>query len=137
MSHRLDAWEGPDLHALSADAPCHAPMPESKPPATFVSDLRPSRVATVEGTVSELEAVREVETREGTTKKVRNGKLRDATGEISLVLWGSEVDLAQAGDRVRIIEGWVSDFRGRPQISLGRTGRLEKISAGPSSSGSR
>ncbi len=106
-------------------------MPEGKPPATFVSDLRPSRVATVEGTVSELGEVREVETRDGTTKKVRNGKLRDATGEISLVLWGSEVDLASAGDRVRIVEGWVSDFRGRPQISLGRTGRLEKVPSGP------
>jgi hypothetical protein len=29
-------------------------MPESKPPATFISDLRPSRVATIEATVSEL-----------------------------------------------------------------------------------
>jgi len=107
-------------------------MPASKPPATFVSDLRPSRVATVEGTVAELEGVREVETREGTTKKVRNGKLRDATGEISLVLWGSEVDLVQTGDHIRIVEGWVSDFRGRPQISLGRTGRLEKVLPGTS-----
>jgi replication factor A1 len=107
-------------------------MPESKPPATYVSDLRPSRVATVEGTVAELGQVREIETRDGTTKKVRNGKLKDATGEISLVLWGSEVDLAEAGDRIRIVEGWVSDFRGRPQISLGRTGRLEKLPPGAS-----
>lgn len=107
-------------------------MPESKPPSTFISDLRPSRVATVEGTISELDAVREIVTREGTTKKVRNGKLRDATGEIALVFWGSEVDLTQSGDRVRIVEGWVSDFRGRPQISLGRTGKLEKLSPGSS-----
>jgi ssDNA-binding replication factor A large subunit len=106
-------------------------MPESKPPATFVSDLRPSRVATVEGTVASLEPVREVETRDGASKKVRNGKLQDATGEISLVLWGSEVDLVEAGDRVRIVEGWVSDFRGRPQISLGRTGRMEKLPRPP------
>jgi len=102
-------------------------MPESKPPATYISDLRPSRVATVEGTVSELEPIREVEVREGGLKKVRNGKLKDRTGEISLALWGSEVDLVEAGDRVRIIDGWVSDRRGKPQISLGRTGRLERL----------
>ncbi len=106
-------------------------MPESKPPATYVSDLRPSRVATIEATVSELEAVREIETRNGTRKKVRNGRLRDRTGEIALVLWGSEVDLVAQGDRVRIVEGWVSDYRGRPQITLGRTGRIEKLPAPP------
>jgi ssDNA-binding replication factor A large subunit len=102
-------------------------MPASKPPATYISDLRPSRVATVEGTVADLESTRDVETREGKVTKVRNGTLRDATGEISLVLWGSEVDLAEKGERVRIVDGWVSDRRGRPQISLGRSGRLEKL----------
>jgi len=102
-------------------------VPESQPPATYISDLRPSRVATVEGTVAELEPIREVEVRDGALKKVRNGKLKDRTGEISLVLWGSEVELVETGDRVRIVEGWVSDRRGRPQISLGRTGHLEKL----------
>jgi replication factor A1 len=101
-------------------------MPDSKPPATFITDLRPSRVATVEATVSQLDPVREIATREGGTRKVRNGRLKDATGEIALVLWGSEVDLVAEGDRVSIVEGWVSDYRGRPQISLGRTGRIEK-----------
>lgn len=38
-------------------------MPDSKPPATFISDLRPSRVATVEATVSDLQPGREIETR--------------------------------------------------------------------------
>ncbi len=104
-------------------------MTEGKPPATYISDLRPSRVATVEGQVVALEPVREVAVRDGAMKKVRNGTLRDATGEISLALWGSEVDLVHAGDRIRIIEGWVSDHRGRPQISLGRTGRIETLSA--------
>ena len=107
-------------------------MPDSKPPATFIADLRPSRVATIEATVSELEPVREIETRAGGKKKVRNGKLKDATGEISLVLWGSEVDLVQPNDRVRVIDGWVSDYRGRSQISLGRSGRLEKVAAASS-----
>jgi ssDNA-binding replication factor A large subunit len=102
-------------------------MTESKPPATFISDLRPSRVATVEGTVADLEPVREVEGRDGGLKRVRNGRLTDRTGEIVLALWGSETELVGVGDRIRIVDGWVSDRRGRPQISLGRTGRIEKL----------
>jgi replication factor A1 len=106
-------------------------MPPSKPPATFISDLRPSRLATLEATVAQLEEIREVETRDGTTKKVRNARLKDGTGEIAFVLWGSEVEMVQEGDRVRIVEGWVKDYQGRPQISLGRSGKLEKLGAAP------
>jgi ssDNA-binding replication factor A large subunit len=105
-------------------------MPTSRLPATFISDLRPSRVATIEATVVRLEPVREVEQRAGGKKKVRSGVLKDGTGEIALVLWGSEVELVQEGDRVLITDGWVKDYQGRPQISLGRSGKLEKLAAG-------
>jgi ssDNA-binding replication factor A large subunit len=102
-------------------------MSESKPPATYISDLRPSRVATIEAVVAHLEPTREVEVREGALKKVRNAKISDRTGEITLVLWGAEVDFVKVGDRIRIVEGWVSDHRGRAQISLGRTGKIERL----------
>lgn len=102
-------------------------MAASTPPSTFISDLRPSRVATIEATVLELESARDVPTRTGGTTKVRNGRLKDHTGEIALVLWGQEVDLVEKGDRVRIVEGWVKDYQGRPQISLGCSGKLEKL----------
>ena len=105
-------------------------MPTSKPPSTFISDLQPSRVATIEATVVQLDEPREVPKREGGTTKVRNARLKDGTGEIALVLWGAEVDLVQQGDKVRITEGWVKDYQGRPQIGLGRTGKLEKLSTG-------
>ncbi len=98
-----------------------------RPPGTYISYLRPSRVATFEAVVVELGAVEEVETKEGVRRKVRHGLLRDPTGEIALVLWGSEVDLVTSGDRVRIVDGWVSDRRGRPQLSLGRAGRIERL----------
>lgn len=101
-------------------------MATGAPPKTFISDLRPGRVATFEATIAKLEPIREVEQRAGVMKKVRNGILRDGTGEISLVLWGDEVDLVTEGVPVRIVEGWVKDYKGRPQVSLGRTGRIEK-----------
>lgn len=101
-------------------------MSTGTPPKTFVSDLRPGRVATFEATVAKLEPIREVEQRAGGTTRVRNGVLKDGTGEISFVLWGDEVEMVSEGDHVRVVEGWVKDYKGRPQVSLGRTGRLEK-----------
>lgn len=102
-------------------------MATGTPPKLFIADLRPSKLGTVEATVSQLEAVREITKRDGTAQKVRNGRLKDDTGEITLVLWGEEVALVNEGDRVRITEGWVKEYQGRPQISLGRVGKLEKL----------
>lgn len=104
-------------------------MTEGRPAATYISDLRPSRVATFEAEVVSLEAVREVETKDGVPRKVRQALLRDATGEITLVLWGSEVGLVEPGDRLRLVDAWVSERRGRPQVTLGRSGRIEKADA--------
>jgi ssDNA-binding replication factor A large subunit len=101
-------------------------MPTSAPPKTFISDLRPGRLATIEATATKLEAVREIEQRMGGKKKVRDGVLKDGTGEIALVLWGDEVGLVAEGDAVRVVDGWVKEYKGRSQITLGRTGRLEK-----------
>jgi len=102
-------------------------MATGRPPKTFITDLRPGRVATFEATVAKLEPTREYEARTGGSQKVRNGLLKDGTGEISLVLWGDEVELVAEGERIRIVEGWVKDYKGRPQVSLGRTGHVEKL----------
>lgn len=101
-------------------------MSTGRPPKMFITDLRPGRVATFEATVAKLEPTREFEPRTGGSEKVRNAVLKDSTGEISLVLWGREVELVAEGDQIRIVEGWVKDYKGRPEVSLGRTGKLEK-----------
>jgi len=109
-------------------APRHwGAMTTSVPPKTFISDLRPGRVATIEAMVARLEPVREFEPQGGGTKKVRNGILKDGTAEIQFVLWGDEVDAVAEGESVRIVDGWVRDYKGRPQISLGKVGKLEKL----------
>ncbi len=102
-------------------------MPGSTPPVTFIEDLRPSRVATIEATVFPPDATTEVPDRTGGTTQVRNGRFRGATGEVAPVLRGAEVDLVQEGDRVRITEGWFQDFQGRLEIGIGRTRRFEKL----------
>lgn len=101
-------------------------MTAGAPPKTYISDLRPGRVATFEAVVAKLDPAREIEQRDGGRTRVRNATLRDRTGEVSLVLWGKEVDLVAEGDTVRIVDGWVKEYKGRPEVALGRIGRLEK-----------
>ena len=48
-------------------------MAASVPPKTFVSDLRPGRVATFEATVVKLEPIREVEQRAGAGRRSGTG----------------------------------------------------------------
>ena len=101
-------------------------MPEGAAPKTFISDLRPGRVVTFEATVEKLDSPKTIEQRRGTTTQIRNGILRDETGEVPIVLWGKETDLMVVGDKVRIVDGWVKEYKGRPEVSLGRIGRVEK-----------
>ena len=101
----------------------------------YISDLRPNRLATIEATVDQLGPLRQVMLAAGAPKNVRDGRLKDATGEVAIVLWGHEVDLVREGDRIRIVEGWVKDYKGRLQISLGRSGRLDRLEP-PSAPGS-
>jgi replication factor A1 len=103
---------------------------DSVPPKTFISDLRPGRYATLEAEVVRLEPIRAIESRQGGSQRVRNGVLKDGTGEIALVLWGDEVELVSEHDRVRLVDAWVKDYRGKPEISLGRRGRVEKVRDG-------
>ena len=102
-------------------------MPTGSPPKTFISDLRPGRYTTIEAEVVRLEPIRQVELRVGGTKQLRNGTLRDGTGEISLVLWGQEIELVSEGDWVRLVDVRVKDYRARPEITIGRRGKLEKL----------
>ena len=102
-------------------------MNAGAPPKTFIADLRPGRYAALEAKVTKLDPIRRVELRVGRTTPVRNRILRDGTGERSLVLWDPEVEPVSEGDKVRLVEVRVKDYRGKPETTLGRTARLEKL----------
>ncbi len=59
--------------------------------------------------------------------RVCNCVIKDDSGEMQLTLWNDEIGLAEAGDKVKITDGWVKEWNGRLQISLGRNGKLEKL----------
>lgn len=105
-------------------------MTDSKP-ATPISQLKANQTATVHATVVSLEATREIPSNDGSTRKVRNANLKDQSGAIVFTLWAGEVDMVAEGDHVLITDGWVKDYKGKAQISLGRSGKLTKVPDAP------
>lgn len=93
------------------------------------SELRPrSKVPSLDLRVVEKGDVRSITTREGTTGRVCDAKGEDDEGAtVSLSLWNDEIDRVNLNDRIRIINGWVSEWRGNLQVSAGRYGNLEVL----------
>jgi len=90
-----------------------------------ISEVKPGTGnATVEGEVSELSEPREVVTRFGKRTQVADAKLKDESGEITLTLWGDDVTKVAVGNKVKIENGWVSEFKGNIQISAGKYGKM-------------
>jgi replication factor A1 len=53
---------------------------------------------------------------------------KDESGEeVSLTLWNEEYKKVNDGDKVKITNGWVSEYKGKLQISAGRKGTLEVL----------
>ena len=104
-----------------------------------IIDVKPGAAnVVVEGIVVEKDAPREVVTKFGKKLRVANATLKDDTGSITLSLWNNDIDSVNQGDRIKITNGYVSEFKGTPQISAGKFGKIEVVEkgAGGSASGS-
>ena len=92
-----------------------------------IKDLQPN--ASVD--VLEVEVIEVGETREFSnfrgSGRVANAKGKDTSGEISLTLWNDQVDQIKIGDKVRIENGWVKEYRGELQVSTGKFGNLSVL----------
>jgi len=93
-----------------------------------IADLRPGMNASIEGEVISIEQSREVRTKFGKLIRVANATIQDDSGQIIVTLWDKDIDRVSIGDRIKIENGWVSDFKGNLQITAGKSGKLEIIS---------
>ncbi|NTV24261.1 MAG: hypothetical protein HGA85_07900 [Nanoarchaeota archaeon] len=92
-----------------------------------ISGLRNGqKIDFIEATISDIGVVREF-SRFGKPGKVAACLLKDDTGSIEISLWDDQIELFSNGDRVRIENAFVKDFRGVLQVALGRLGTIEKI----------
>jgi replication factor A1 len=88
---------------------------------------------TVTGTVSRKDETREVVTKYGKRLNVANITLKDDTGEIAMSLWGKDIETVDQGDTIEIANGYVSEFRGNPQLSSGKFGKINVVKKGDGS----
>lgn len=87
----------------------------------------------LEATVSEKQEPREVISKYGKRLTVASLTLKDDTGTIVLSLWGKDIDTVNKGDKVKVTNGYVGEFRGTPQLSTGKYGKIEVIGKGEAS----
>ena len=79
----------------------------------------------LEAEVTEVEEPREVVTRYGRRMRVANATIRDKAGdEMILSLWGDDVDKVKKGMKIKIENGWVSEYKGNLQLSAGKFGKI-------------
>jgi replication factor A1 len=86
----------------------------------------------LEGTITEKSEPREVITKYGKRLSVADAVLSDDTGSITISLWQDNIDVVNVGDKVKVTNGYVSEFRGAPQLSTGKYGKIEVIEKGES-----
>jgi ssDNA-binding replication factor A large subunit len=92
-----------------------------------IGELRPNSNATIEATITAISPVRHVTTSRGPSD-VADATLTDDTGTVTFTLWGEATTQYQVGQKVKITDGWVKEFRGKLQLSLGRSGKIEILS---------
>jgi len=80
----------------------------------------------VEGTIKEIGETRTFN-KFGKELKVANAILEDDSGNIKLSLWNEDVTRFNNGDKLKVINGYVSEFQGEKQLTSGKFGSLEKV----------
>lgn len=57
-----------------------------------------------------------------------NAKIKDDSGEITLTLWNDEIEKVNVGNKIKIFNGYVNEWQGILQLTVGKFGKLEIIS---------
>ena len=99
-----------------------------------ISDLKAGTSnVTITATVSQKDEPREVVTKYGKRLNVANITLKDDSGTIAMSLWGNDINSVDVGDTVEISNGYVNEFRGNPQLSTGKFGKIKVLKKGDGS----
>ena len=100
-----------------------------------ISELKAGATnVTIQAKVVSKDEPREVVTKYGKRLSVANIKLQDDTGSIQMSLWGNDINTVDIGDTIEIANGYVNEFRGTPQLSTGKYGKIKVVEKGEGSS---
>ncbi|MEM1540808.1 MAG: OB-fold nucleic acid binding domain-containing protein [Candidatus Bathyarchaeia archaeon] len=98
-----------------------------KPVDVKVCELTPaSRAVNVKAKVVSKSEVRDIASgRDGASHKVCDALIGDETGCIYLTLWDDNIAKVKEGETISIGNGYVTLFKGRMRLNVGRYGTLE------------
>lgn len=89
-----------------------------------ISELKPGTGSVnIEAEVVSKEAEREID-KYGRKLRVANFTIKDESGTITMVLWNEQIDTVKEGDKIKIENGYVNEWQGSPQLTLGKFGKL-------------
>ncbi|MFH1587030.1 MAG: OB-fold nucleic acid binding domain-containing protein [Candidatus Diapherotrites archaeon] len=80
-------------------------------------------IDSIEGEIVSIGEVRSFANERG-SGKVANAALKDDTGEVKMTLWNEQTEQVKEGDKIKIEEGWCSEYQGQIQIGTGKNGKL-------------
>ncbi|MFH2106206.1 MAG: OB-fold nucleic acid binding domain-containing protein [Candidatus Micrarchaeota archaeon] len=60
----------------------------------------------------------------GRILKVANITLKDESGQIDIALWNEAIDTVKVGDKISIENGYVNEWKGTKQLTLGKFGKM-------------
>ena len=99
-----------------------------------ISELKAGATnVTIQAKVISKDDPREVVTKYGKRLSVANIKLQDDSGSIQMSLWGNDINTVDIGDTIEIANGYVNEFRGTPQLSTGKYGKIKVVEKGEGS----
>jgi len=92
-----------------------------------VLELRPGMEnVTVKVKVLSVGKPRVIETKKG-TRTINNAVVGDNTGRVEAVLWGEKTSSLREGDVVEISGAWVTQFKGKVQLNVGKSTSITKL----------
>lgn len=86
-----------------------------------------NRLEPVEGTIDSISEPRTVNLKTGGEAKVADAILKDDTGKIKLTLWDAQIKMVKSGSKVRIENGYITNFKGENSLNVGKYGKLTVI----------
>jgi len=83
----------------------------------------------IEAVVVSITPIKEIN-KYGKNIKVSTATIKDNSGKIKLSLWNEDAEKVEKGDKIKIINGYASEFKGEKQLTAGKFGKLEVLEKG-------
>lgn len=91
-----------------------------------ISEIKIGGKIDVEGTIKNIGDTR-VFNKFGKELSVANAILEDESGKIKMSLWNDEIMQMEEGKKIKVVNGYCSEFQGEKQLSAGKFGKLEIV----------